>query len=50
MGNGYTMPPIIGFSSAPAGGTTAAGVASITTDFVNCDGLKGGKIAAILTY
>ena len=48
MGNGYTMPPIIGFSSAPSGGTTAVGIASITDDFVNCDGLKGGKVAAIL--
>ena len=48
MGNSYTMPPIIGFSSAPAGGTTAVGVASITNDFVNCDGLFGGKVAAIL--
>ena len=48
MGGGYTMPPIIGFSSAPSGGTTAAGIASVTTDYVGCDGLKGGKIAAIL--
>ena len=48
MGNSYTMPPIIGFSSAPAGGTTAVGVASITNDFINCDGLFGGKVAAIL--
>ena len=47
MGGGYTMPPIIGFSSAPSGGTTAVGVASVTTDYVGCDGLKGGKIAAI---
>ena len=42
MGGGYTMPPIIGFSSAPSGGTTAAGIASVTTDYVGCDGLKGG--------
>ena len=48
MGGGYTMPPIIGFSSAPSGGTTAVGVASVTTDYVGCDGLKGGKIASIL--
>ena len=48
MGGGYTMPPIIGFSSAPAGGTTATGIASVTTDYVGCDGLKGGKIASIL--
>ena len=48
MGNSYNMPPIIGFSSAPAGGTTAVGVASITNDFINCDGLFGVKVAAIL--
>ena len=48
MGGGYTMPPIIGFSSAPDGGTTATGIASVTTDYVGCDGLKGGKIASIL--
>ena len=48
MGNNYTMPPIIGFSSAPSGGTTAAGIASITNDYINCDGLFGGKVAAIL--
>ena len=48
MGNNYTMPPIIGFSSAPSGGTTAAGIASITNDYINCDGLFGGKVAANL--
>ena len=47
MGNGYTKQPIIGFSSAPAGGVTAVGVASITTNYIGCSGDTGGKIAAI---
>ena len=47
MGNGYTKQPIIGFSSAPAGGVTAVGVASITTNYIGCGGDTGGKIAAI---
>lgn len=44
MGNGYSKAPLIGFSSAPAGGTTAVGLASITTDFIGCGGDKDGKV------
>ncbi len=44
MGKGYSLAPLIGFSSAPTGGTTAAGIASITTDFVGCNGSKDGKV------
>ena len=44
MGKGYSLAPLIGFSSAPTGGTTAAGIASITTDFVGCSGSKDGKV------
>ena len=47
MGNGYTKQPIIGFSSAPAGGVTAAGIASITTEYIGCGGDESGKIQAI---
>ena len=47
MGSGYTKQPTIGFSSAPAGGVTAVGVASITTSYIGCSGITGGKIAAI---
>ena len=47
MGNGYTAQPKIGFSSAPDGGITAVGVASITTAFINAGGTKSGKISAI---
>lgn len=44
MGNSYSKAPLIGFSSAPTGGTTAVGIASITTDFVGCTGQKDGKV------
>ena len=48
MGSGYTSQPQIGFSSAPAGGVTAVGVASVTGLYGECsvDGV-GGKVAAI---
>ena len=48
MGGGYATAPTVGFSSAPSGGVTAAGIASITNDFVGCDGTKGGSVNAIL--
>ena len=47
MGNGYSKAPLIGFSSAPTGGTTAVGLASITTDFIGCGGSKDGKVHRI---
>ena len=48
MGSGYTKQPIIGFSSAPAGGVTAVGIASITTSYIGCGGFSNsGKIEAI---
>ena len=47
MGNSYETLPQIGFSSAPDGGVTAVGIASITTDYIGCGGKKGGKIEAI---
>jgi len=48
IGAGYKTPPTVGFSSAPPGGVTAVGIASITNDFVGCDGTKGGTVRAIL--
>ena len=47
MGRGYSKAPLVGFSSAPAGGTTATGIASITTDFIGCGGTKDGKVHKI---
>ena len=47
MGNNYNTKPTIGFSSAPSGGTTAVGIASITNEYVNCTGTNGGKVQAV---
>ena len=47
MGNNYTSAPTIGFSSAPLGGITAVGIASITNDYVNCTGTTGGKVESV---
>jgi len=47
MGNNYNTEPTIGFSSAPSGGITAIGIASITNDYVNCTGNTGGKVQAV---
>tara|TARA_B100001559_G_scaffold196133_1_gene164121 strand:+ start:29033 stop:30460 length:1428 start_codon:yes stop_codon:yes gene_type:complete len=48
MGKKYTKNPIVGFTSAPDGGITASGIASITNDYIQCNGLYGGMIDAIL--
>ena len=47
MGCSCTSQLTIGISSAPSGGITAVGIASITTNYVNCNGQNGGKIQAI---
>tara|TARA_B100000287_G_C20674244_1_gene794623 strand:- start:2509 stop:3903 length:1395 start_codon:yes stop_codon:yes gene_type:complete len=48
MGNGYLTVPTVGFGSAPSGGVTAVGIASITSNYINCDGQTAGKVEAIL--
>ena len=47
MGNNYNIAPIVAFSSAPDGGETATGIATITTEYVSCDGSKAGKVLDI---
>ena len=48
MGNNYSIAPQVGFSSAPAGGTTAVGISSITDKYINCSGFSGtGKVQAV---
>jgi hypothetical protein len=37
-GNGYTSTPSIVFSSAPAGGTTAVGIATLIGGLIDCNG------------
>jgi len=46
MGRGYTANPVVGFSSAPSGGTTATGIASVSYEYPACDG-KSGRVPAI---
>ena len=46
-GRNYTSVPQVAFSSAPAGGVTATGIASISDDYVGCKGTETGKVLAI---
>ena len=48
MGNNYNIAPIVAFSSAPSGGVTATGIATITTEYVGCNGPGSGKVSDIL--
>mgnify|MGYP001228635494 CR=1 FL=1 len=45
MGKKYSFRPEIGFSSSP--GTTTVGIASLTNEYIQCNGLKGGMVEAI---
>lgn len=47
MGSGYSIPPTVGFSSAPDGGTTAVGIASLTDEFIDCNGVKSGRVKEV---
>ena len=49
MGKGYIEPPRVAFSSAPDGGTTAVGFASLSFDYIGCDGQTGRVISINLT-
>ena len=44
MGSDYSVAPIVTFSTAPSGGVTATGIATITNEFIDCNGLKNGKV------
>ena len=46
MGKGFTAQPVVGFSSAPPGGVTATGIASVSYSYPACDG-KSGRVSAI---
>ena len=46
MGKGFTAQPAVGFSSAPSGGVTATGIASVSYAYPACDG-KSGRVSAI---
>jgi len=45
MGKKYSYRPEIGFSSSP--GTTTVGIASLTGEYIQCNGLRGGMVEAI---
>ena len=45
MGKKYSYRPEIGFSKSP--GTTTIGIASITNEYIQCNGMFGGMIDAI---
>ena len=45
MGKKYHIRPEVGFSSSP--GTTTIGIASVTNDYIQCNGLYGGMILAV---
>ena len=47
MGNNYDHEPILGFSSAPRTGKTAAGITSITNAYINCSGSVWWKGSAV---
>ena len=47
MGGGYTSHPTVAISSAPVGGVDAEAVAVLTSDYIGCDGTKGGTVTAI---
>ena len=49
MGKNYTSPPQVAFSSAPAGGVTATGIASVSYNYPGCFGNSGRVVAVHLT-
>ena len=49
MGRNYSSQPVVGFSSAPAGGTTAEGVAAVSYEYPGCKGQSGVVTAIYLT-
>ena len=46
-GVNYTSAPVVAFSSAPSGGVTATGIASVSDAYIGCDGQDTGKVIAI---
>lgn len=46
MGKNYSSTPTVGFSSAPNGGITAIGIASVTYEYPGCVGVTG-RISSI---
>jgi len=49
MGKNFRSTPTVGFSSAPSGGTTAAGIASVSYSRPGCKGTSGVIPAILMT-
>jgi len=47
MGKNFSETPVVAFSSAPSGGTTAVGIASVSYEYPGCRG-KSGVVNSIL--
>ena len=47
MGKNFSETPVVAFSSAPSGGITATGIASVSYEYPGCTG-KSGRVDAIL--
>ena len=47
MGKNFSQQPVVAFSSAPSGGITATGIASVSYEYPGCSG-KSGRVDAIL--
>ena len=47
-GRGYTSIPNVVFSSAPAGGVTATGIATMISDIIDCNGVTSNKVQGVL--
>lgn len=49
MGKDYSSPPQVAFSSAPSGGVTATGIASVSFEYPGCFGRSGRVVEVLLT-
>lgn len=47
-GKGYTSIPRVAFSSAPSGGITATGIATMISDIIDCNGVASNKVQGVL--
>lgn len=47
-GKGYTSIPKVAFSSAPSGGITASGIATMISDIIDCNGIVSNKVQGVL--
>ena len=46
-GNNYTSAPRVAISSAPSGGFSAVGIATLISNLIDCDGVKSNKVQGV---